>query len=92
MRFSISDKHARPEAGICVVDGPIGAQCYDNFQVQLTKLDTTWRQYRIPFGGLVQRNFGVHADEIDTTTLYTVEFAFDGGAIFDFWVDDISFY
>jgi len=92
VRFSLSDKHARPEAGLCDPNGGIGTQCYDNFGVQLTQLDTTWRQYRIPFGGLTQRNFGLQAPEVDATTLYTVEFAFDGGAIFDFWVDDISFY
>jgi hypothetical protein len=92
VRFAVADKYARPEAGICVVNGPPGMTCYDTFGVQLTKLDATWRQYRIPFGGLTQRMFGVQAPTVDTTTLYDVEFTFGPGAIFDFWLDDISFY
>jgi hypothetical protein len=92
VRFSVSDEHARPEAGICVVNGAPGMGCYDTFGVNLWRLSTTWTQYRIPFIGLTQRNFGVQADTVDTKNLYDVEFSFDANAIFDFWVDDIAFY
>jgi hypothetical protein len=92
VRLAISDEHARPEAGICVVDGPPGTGCYDTFGVDLWRLGTTWTQYRVPFAGLTQRDFGVKADHIDSKNLYTVEFTFGPNAIFDFWVDDISFY
>ena len=92
VRLAVADEHARPEAGICVVNGPPGQGCYDTFGVDLTELDTTWHQYRIPFAGLVQRNFGVEAPTVDTSQLYDVEFTFYPGRVFDFWIDDISFY
>jgi hypothetical protein len=92
VRLAVSDKASRPEGGICVVNGPPGTTCYDTFGVQLTQLDTSWHQYRVPFGGLTQRHFGVEEPTLDTTTLYTIEFALGPGAIFDFWIDDISFF
>jgi hypothetical protein len=92
IRFAVSDEHARPEAGICVVNGTIGQECYDTFGVDFTQLATEWHQYRIPFAGLSQRNFGVQAPTVDTTQLYDIEFTFYAGRIFDFWVDDIYFY
>jgi hypothetical protein len=92
VRLALSDKYSRPEGGICVVDGGQGTGCYDTFGVQLTKLDTSWHEYRIPFGGLSQRMFGIPEPALDTSTLFTIEFAFAGGAVFDFWIDDISFY
>src|SRR5262245_45391563 len=81
VRYSVSDRNSRPEGGVCVDGGGQGTQCYDNFGVQLTKLDTTWRQYRIPFGGLTQRNFGVPEPSVDTSAIYTVEFGFAGGSV-----------
>ena len=54
--------------------------------------DTTWRQYRIPFGGLTQRDFGLPRPAVDSSTIYTIEFNFNPVTPFDFWLDDISFY
>ena len=93
VRFGVSDKWSRPEGGICdasVTNGPTA--CYDTFGVPLTQLGTTWTQYQIPFGGLSQRMFGLQRQTLDTTAIYTIDFNFQTGEIFDFWVDDIAFY
>jgi len=92
VRLAISDKYSRPEGGICVENGAADVACYDTHGVDLTQLDTTWKQYRIPFGGLTQRNFGLKRDHLDASSIYTVEFQFNPTSVFDFWLDDISFY
>ena len=92
VRFAISDKYSRPEGGFCVENGAMDVACYDTFGVDLTQLDTTWRQYRIPFGGLTQREFGLPRPSVDSSSIYTIEFNFNPVTPFDFWVDDISFY
>ena len=53
--------------------------CYDTLGVDLTQLDTTWRQYRIPFGGLTQRNFGLPRTKLDSSSIYTIEFQLQPG-------------
>jgi hypothetical protein len=93
VRFAVSDAATRPEGGLCdasVSAGPTA--CYDTFGVDLTQLGTRWTQYRIPFAGLAQRNFGRQEPALDTGAMYTIEFQFYVNEIFDFWVDDISFY
>jgi hypothetical protein len=92
VRFAISDKYSRPEGGNCIDGGSMDVACYDTFGVDLTQLDTTWRQYRIPFGGLTQRNFGLPRSTLDSSSIYTIEFSFNPVTPFDFWLDDISFY
>jgi len=92
VRLAISDKYSRPEGGVCVLDGPTDVACYDTFGVDLTQLDTGWKQYRIPFGGLTQRNFGLKRTALDSSTIYTVEFQFNPTSVFDFWLDDLAFY
>jgi hypothetical protein len=67
VRLAISDKYSRPEGGYCTPDGAMDVACYDTFGVDLTQLSTAWRQYRIPFGGLTQRNFGLHRPSLDAT-------------------------
>ncbi len=93
VRFSISDKTSRPEGGLCDASASTGSTaCYDNFGVDLTQLGTRWTEYRIPFVGLGQRHFGLEAPALNTNAIYTIDFNFSAGDIFDFWVDDISFY
>jgi hypothetical protein len=92
MRLSISDVNSEPAGGRCEVDGPPGTGCYDAFSVMISNLDTTWKRYKIPFGGLTQRDFGLPAEALDTTQIYTIGFNFEQGTVFDFWVDDIAFY
>jgi hypothetical protein len=94
VRLSVTDKHTRPEGGICDASASSGSTaCYDNFGVDLQPIGKTWTQYRIPFAGLGQRNFGLQEPSgVDTSAIYTVEFDFYPNEIFDFWVDDISFY
>ncbi len=93
VRFAVSDKATRPEGGLCdakVSTGPTA--CYDTFGVDLTGLGTRWTQYRIPFAGLGQRNFGLQESGLDTSAIYTIDFNFYVNEIFDFWLDDIAFY
>jgi len=91
--FGISDEYARPEAGICKDGGGAGTGCYDSFGIDLSPLiGTDWRQFKIPFADLAQRNFGVHSNAIDTSMVYDLEFVFASNTVFDLWVDDISFY
>ena len=92
VRFAISDKSSRPQGGYCIDGGAMDVACFDTFGVDMTQLDTTWKQYRIPFGGLTQRNFGLQRPEVDSASIYTVEFQFNPASVFDFWLDDISFY
>jgi hypothetical protein len=93
VRFAISDKYSRPEGGYCTdPTTDMSIACYDTHGVDLTGLDTTWKQYRIPFAGLTQRNFGLPRDRLDPSSIYTVEFQFTPVTPFDFWVDDVSFY
>ena len=66
--------------------------CYDTFGVELTKLDTTWPQYQIPFAGLAQRNFGLQRPALDTSAHLHHRLQLQPGEIFDLWVDDIAFY
>ena len=92
VRLAISDKYTNEAGGICVLNGAADVACYDTHGVDLTQLDTTWRQYRIPFGGLTQRDFGLKRDHVDASSIYTVEFQFNPTSVFDFWLDDLSFY
>ena len=95
VRLSVSDKYSRPEGGICDASASATSTtaCYDTFGVDLMPISQTWTQYRIPFGGLGQRNFGVPEKlGLDTSSIYTIQFDFYPNEIFNFWVDDISFY
>ena len=93
VRLSVSDKYSRPEGGFCDASSATGATaCYDNFGVDLLPLGQTWTEYRVPFGGLGQRSFGLPRQSLDTSSIYTIQFDFYPNEIFDFWVDDISFY
>jgi hypothetical protein len=93
VRLAISDKYSRPEGGFCIDPSTdMSVACYDTHGVDLTQLDTAWRQYRIPFAGLTQRNFGLPRPRLDPSSIYTVEFQFATVTPFDFWVDDVSFY
>jgi hypothetical protein len=95
VRLSVSDKYSRPEGGICddSASATTKTACYDTFGVDLLPLSQTWTQYRVPFGGLGQRGFGLpEMSGLDTTSIYTIQFDFYPNEIFDFWLDDISFY
>jgi hypothetical protein len=92
VRFAISDVNSEPDGGACVEDGAIGEECFDTFGTRVTALDTRFRHYRIPFANLTQRGFGLPAPALVTSAIYTIQFNFEPGAVFDFWVDDVSFY
>ena len=90
----VSDKYSRPEGGFCV-DGHHDTSdyaCFDTHGVDLTQLTTTWTQYRIPFGGLTQRNFGLPRQRLDPAASTRSSSSFATVTPFDFWVDDVAFY
>jgi hypothetical protein len=98
VRFAVSDRYTRPEGGICDPDSTTATTstaCYDTAGVDLP-LATTWTQFQIPFAGLAQRGFGQKEKEgqmgPDTSAIYTIDFNFYPSTVFDFWLDDISFY
>jgi hypothetical protein len=93
VRLNVSDQYSNDMGHICDPTVEIGdTACYDHFGTSLTGLGTTWRQYKIPFGGLKQQQFGIPRASVDTAHLYSIDFLFPIGSVFDFWVDDISWY
>jgi hypothetical protein len=94
VRLNISDQYSNDMAGICDPNpaSAVGTKCYDHFGTSLANLSTEWTQYTVPFKGLKQQMFGIPRPELDTTHLYTIDFNFPVNSIFDFWVDDLSFY
>jgi hypothetical protein len=94
VRLSVSDKYSRPEGGFCDASASATTKtaCYDTFGVDLAPISQTWTQYRIPFKGLGQRDFGLQEPSLDPTSIYTIQFDFYPNETFDFWLDDISFY
>lgn len=96
VRFAVSDKYTRPEGGFCDNDATTATTktaCYDTAGIDLP-LTTTWTQFQIPFGGLGQRMFGYPEKQMgpDASAIYTIDFNFYPSTVFDFWLDDISFY
>ena len=93
VRLNVTDQYSNDAAGICDPTATSGGTaCHDHFGISLAGLDVTWRQYKIPFSGLSQQMFGTPRPAVDTTSLYSIDFLFPVGSVFDFWVDDISFY
>jgi hypothetical protein len=88
-QINIGDFRSAPEGDWCVEGGTPACFTYD---VQLSQLDTSWKQYVIPFGALVHPTPDNPNEPIDTTTLRTLAFYFRANTVFDFWVDDLEFY
>jgi hypothetical protein len=93
VRMNISDQYSNENGHICDPAVDTGATaCYDHFGTTLAGLDTTWKQFKIPFGGLEQLDFGIPRDRLDSAHLYSIDFLFPVGSVFDFWLDDIAWY
>jgi hypothetical protein len=92
VRFAVSDVNNEPYGGLCKDDPGSAEQCFDTFGAYLNGLTPAWRHYRIPFTSLIQRKFGLPAAAAATDALFSVQFNFEPGAVFDFWVDDLAFY
>ncbi|HYQ17033.1 MAG TPA: hypothetical protein VEQ58_14780, partial [Polyangiaceae bacterium] len=90
VRFAVSDVNNEPYGGVCTDNDEVNVQCYDAFSSYLVGLGPDWRHYRIAFASLTQRHFGFPASAAATNALFTVQFNFEPGAIFDFWVDDVA--
>lgn len=91
VRFAVTDVNSEPAGGLCDPEGGTNG-CFDTFGVVMSSLDTSWKLYKIPFSGLTQRDFGRPAEAVEKTAIYFFSFNFEPNAIFDLWVDDISFY
>ena len=87
--FNVGDFHQGPEGGWCVEGGT--PACF-TYEVTLSQIDTTWKQYTIPFAALVHRTADNPNEPLDPSRLYTLNFYFHTSAVFDFWVDDLEFY
>jgi hypothetical protein len=92
VRYQISDSNTDPDGGVCSEVRGSRDECYDSFGLSLPQLDMTWHHYKIPFAGLTQRDFGYQADGVVTSAAYELTFNFPAASIFDFWVDDLTFY
>jgi hypothetical protein len=92
VRYAVSDQFARPEAGLCQI---ASNNCYSTYGIPLgSDLGTQWREFRIPWSGLSQLDFGVKGSDTgpDTTKIYDIQFTFPPHVVFDFWVDDMRFF
>jgi len=89
VRFNLADFHAVTEAGWCVEGGT--PACF-TYEATLSQIDTTWKQYTIPFAGLVHATPENPNEPADPSLLYGMNFYFHTSAVFDFWIDDLEFY
>lgn len=87
--FNVGDFHSVPEGGYCVENGT--PECF-TFNVTLSQIDTSWKQYVIPFEAVVHTTADGTTEVLDPSTLYTLVFYFQPGSVFDLWVDDLEFY
>ena len=71
VRFAISDKYSRPEGGYLRRRRRDGRRLLRHVRRRSDPARHAWRQYRIPFGGLTQRNFGLPRHRLDTSSIYT---------------------
>jgi hypothetical protein len=93
IRVNVTDQYSNDMAKICDPTVTTGdTACYDHFGAVLTGIDTAWKQFKLPFGGLKQLGFGMPRDGVDTAHLYSIDFLLPLGSVFDLWIDDISFY
>jgi hypothetical protein len=92
IRYAVSDQFARPEAGLCnLADN----SCYSTYGIVLNRdLDTQWKEFRIPWVGLTQEDFGIKGGDAgpDPSKIYDIQFTFPPRVVFDLWVDDVRFY
>jgi len=93
IRVQLQDSSTFPEGGICNVDPEAPDACYNGFGTELLGLTTEWQEFTFELTELTQRpDWGYHADAIDVTALFGLEFNFDPNRTFDLWVDDVWFH
>jgi hypothetical protein len=92
LRVNLLDKDTEPQGGVCDPNATaVNTGCYDHWGVALTGVGSEWKQYRVRFSELAQRNFGLPVPAFDPTTIYGIEFQSDPSVLFDVWVDDLAF-
>lgn len=89
--LSLQGRMAEPVPRPCQNPEPAGDGCSDGFSAPLIGLDTTWRRFELPFTGLAQHHPQV-VGTLDPAGLYALTFGFPPATVFDFWVDDLSFF
>jgi len=89
IQFNLGDFHSSPDGGYCAEEGE--PSCF-NYGVVLSQIDTSWKQYVVPFGALVHATDDNPNEPLDPSTLYTASFYFQPQSVFDLWVDDLEFY
>ena len=94
VRFAVSDEYARPEAGLCDVNGTRGHAVLRHVRHH-ARPGADHRVARVPHpldrpGATELRRAGGVAP--DVSKLYNIQFTFPARVVFDLWVDDISFY
>lgn len=82
LRVNLPDRGSMP-AGGC-------SGCYDHFGASVD-IDTEWKQYTLTWNQLGQQGWGDAHAAIDLTGLIAIEFLRTEAALFDVWVDDVSF-
>ncbi len=88
--FSISEPQTDPSGGTCVSETDDLTEKCDQFGVGIG-LDEQWRFYRVPFGAMKQRGFGVAAPEPNVSAIIGFSWAMDIGD-WDVWIDDVALY
>lgn len=89
--LSLQGRMAEPVPRPCEKPEPAGEGCSDAFSAPLIGLDTSWRRFELPFSGLAQHHPQV-VGTLDPAGLYALTFGFPPATVFDFWIDDLSFY
>jgi hypothetical protein len=92
VRVQFQDSNTQPVGGKCNPDGTGTDQCYDGFGTTLSSINGEWQEFELEFSTLTQRDFGFHADTLDTANVYDIEWNFDSNTTFDLWIDDLWFY
>ena len=92
VRVAIATRAVVPEtAGGTCTPGPAEGEECDDAHGEIVTLDTTWRQYVIPFAGIAQDGWGRPA-AFDAATLTGIQFQIAQGVEFDVAIDEIGFY
>ena len=89
VRFQIADRYSDERGGFCNPDGgPDG--CWDHFG-RFVSIGTEWQQYAYRWEELVQQGYGLDRPGLDASAIYSLQFSYGGGDVFELYVDDFYF-
>jgi hypothetical protein len=89
--FYAPNKDTDSNGGICAVADR--ARCDDHFgTLTPIALGANWTFYTIPFSSLRQQGYGYQPPGgFDRRTIYAFQWQLSGPALFEIWIDDLSF-